>query len=33
MIQKEEIIIVNLKCSGCVKAIKNELLQIVGVKI
>jgi|GEM_PF-1682746 len=33
MIQKEEIIIVNLKCSGCAKAIKNELMQIVGIKM
>ena len=32
MIQKEEIIIANLKCSGCATTIKNELMKIVGVK-
>ena len=28
----EKIIIANLKCSGCATTIKNELLQIAGVK-
>jgi len=29
---KEKIIVANLKCSGCATTIKNELLKITGVK-
>jgi copper chaperone len=30
--EKEEIIVANIKCNGCASTIKNELLKIEGVK-